>query len=187
MARKPRCPLLDPAQLPAMLQPKQAVLRAAAIAPTLCVKPIPRPLRIPSSDRITSIAHYMAYQQMLRHHIVPYPTMTADYGIDHLTVYNGNVIQRVQIKGQEAWPEDERRLTFSIKRSGPPTTLNGKRCYTYDPASLDVFIFVHIELHRYFIMPMSEVQRYSSNVTFSPETNARWENAWDVLMERNSV
>lgn len=183
MARKPIYPRLDPAQLPAMLKPRPA----AALSEPAELTAQPRPLLLPASDRITSIAHYMAYQQMLRHHIVPYPTMTADYGIDHLTVYNGNVIKRVQIKGQAAWPEDERRLKFSIRRPGQPTVRNGRRSYVYDPKSLDVFIFVHIELHRYFIMPMSEVRRYNSNVTFSAETNTRWEDAWDVLMERSSA
>jgi len=148
-----------------------------------CRDTTPRPLVLPHSTRVTGIAQHMVYQQMLRHDIVPFPSADLDFGVDLLTLYRGNVIRRVQIKGQEAVPANEQALKFSLTR------YNKKKgsSQVYDPAALDAFVFVHTELHRYFVVPMAVIRRYKGSITFSPGCNSRWEDAWEVLKERDFV
>lgn len=170
MARTPGLCRKDQISMLAILRPPAGTFAAPVVA-----APPERLLAPSNSDRITMIAHHMAYQEMLRHDVVPYPASAADYGIDLLTLADGQVMKRVQIKAQEVMPDDAFRLKFSTSRSdGRP----------YAAHSLDAFIFVHIELRRYFVVPMDEMRQHKSSITFSPDRHGHWEDAWHVLKEK---
>jgi hypothetical protein len=189
MARKPDLLPVKKQPLPAFLKPPAALTALATApppedfpAPTPRPELVPRELLLSPNNRVAAIAAHMAYEQMLRRHIVPHTSSSVDFGVDVLTLYGRDVMKRVQIKGQEVQPADDQSLTFPITRSKAPKSLVGKS-RAYDPLALDAFIFVHIELRRYFVVPMLELARHTSSITFSPNSHSQWEDAWDVLMQ----
>lgn len=132
---------------------------------------------IPDSTLISRMAELMAELSLIREHILPY-RRSLDIGTDIITHY-GDVLKRVQVKGQASKGRGEHTFTFSTCRN----ELGVKR--PYRPNEIDAFIFVHTEAERFFVMPADQIiASKRCTITFSPTSHPDWEDAWWILKKR---
>ena len=130
--------------------------------------------KLPDAHVIAAIAENMAENEMFRHGIMPC-VPRFDIGVDRIT-YFGDVIKRVQIKGQETKKRRiDKSYVFDLRRSTNGTTTG------YRKNELDAFVFVHTELRLFYIIPASKILPDQTSVTFSDSVRQQWQNAWWVL------
>lgn len=132
---------------------------------------------ISAATRTSRIAEIMAEAALLRQAIVPCRP-AIDIGTDIVTHY-GDVLKRVQIKGQATDGKNENTFTFSTCRNEAA----GRRPYKLN--EIDAFIFVHTEKARFFIVPAADIiASRRCTITFSPTTHEDCEEAWWVLQTK---
>lgn len=156
-----------------MAAAKRKTIPAGLTRQRLTVPPPPAPF-IRETTRISALAELLARVELLRNDILPCCPQI-DIGTDLVTQHH-NVLKRVQIKGQATNGRSPDTFTFSTRRND----LEGKQVYR--PDELDVFIFVHTELIRFFVVPAERLidsGRYT--ITFGPNSHMQWENAWWLL------
>jgi len=139
---------------------------------------------LPNTGTIGAIGASMAITAMLRQNIMPC-TPILDVGFDFTTVY-GPVVKRVQVKSRQAANNNGvDSLTFSLLRNKAGISRNGTYASTakrgYSAADIDVFIFVHIEGNKFYIMPSKAVDFSRQKITFRPDSH--WADAWWVLQQ----
>ncbi len=124
----------------------------------------------------------LAIAKLLRHKIVPCVPLI-DIGYDLVSGYD-DVVKRIQVKAtttiNTARPDSTR---FSLCKSKACKTRRGSAAMTkrraYRPTDVDVFIFVHVRLKRFFIVPAAELDFRRHWITF--DRASKWANAWHVL------
>lgn len=126
---------------------------------------------------VGEIAERMAEIEMLRHNIMPCKPVI-DVGVDRVTYY-GDILKRVQIKGQEADVKDPNRLTFCTRRRKVGPTVQISESYAVN--ELDAFVFVHTDLRRFYVVPASKISPARHKITFGPNSHSYWQDAWWVL------
>ena len=126
----------------------------------------------------------LAIAKMLRHKIVPCVPII-DIGYDLVSGY-GSVVKRVQIKAttliNASRPESMR---FSLSKHKAGLHRNGAyvpaQRRVYHPSDVDVFIFVHVRLKKFYVMPVAELDFRKHYITFNGKSP--WADAWHVLKE----
>ena len=138
---------------------------------------------LPESIAIGEEGVALAMAKFLRHQIVPC-VPRPDIGFYLVSAYQ-HVLKRVQVKSTARQPETAGTFKFSLSKNKASSGRNGgekfKQRRVYHAADVDVFIFVHVRLKKFFVVPATELDFRKHWVTF--KANSRWANAWQVLQE----
>ena len=124
----------------------------------------------------------LAIAKLLRHKIVPCVPVI-DIGYDLVSGF-GSVVKRVQIKATTrinlSNPDSVR---FSLSKHKAGLHRNGSyvpaQRRVYHPKDIDVFIFVHVRLKKFYVVPAIELDFRKHYVTFNSQS--KWADAWHVL------
>lgn len=149
------------------------------VVPATLKVPKPAAPKFAHTVVVGEIAERLVEIEMLRNNIMPCKPVI-DIGVDRVT-YFGDILKRVQIKGQEADAQHSGRLTFCTRRRKvSPTSAISK---SYGVNELDAFVFVHTELLRFFVVPASAIGPTRHKITFGPNSHSKWQDAWWVLKQ----
>lgn len=136
----------------------------------------------PDSIAIGAEGVSLAIAKLLRHQIVPCIPII-DIGFDLVSGYQG-VVKRIQVKATTRInPATPDSTQFSLSKNKACGSRRGssklQKRRSYCPEDVDVFIFVHVRLKRFFVVPAAELDFSKHWISFN--SRSRWSNAWDVL------
>ncbi len=136
----------------------------------------------PNSIAIGAEGVSLAIAKLLRHQIVPCIPII-DIGYDLVSGHQ-HIVKRIQVKATTTINMSAPDVTkFSLSKNKACSGRRGgsklQKRRAYCPEDVDVFIFVHVRLKRFFVVPVAELDFSKHWISFNKRS--RWSNAWDVL------
>lgn len=122
----------------------------------------------------------MVISEMYDYQIVPCVPLI-DVGYDLIGAYN-NTLSRVQVKSTKTLAHPVTgAITFSTRRR--KSCKNSREANSphncYAKKEIDLFIFVHIPTHQFFIVPGDDIDYSRHKISFRPEDPRK--NAWHLF------
>lgn len=152
--------------------------------------PVPEPVlqksiarRWPKAIISGAIAEQLAKFELLHNEIMPCKP-AVDIGYDIVTCHNA-IMKRVQIKSQSSASTHTASLSFSTVRhkNSHGKVVKGRKIRPahYAEDELDIFLFVHTVLRRFYAVPASEIGIGQTSITLPYDSE--WANAWELFKQ----